>query len=184
VFDRYVKSYKDGEFKVTHEARSGDHIETDTYVYGGVDFSEIKMRDVDVGEFQSRWPNRSATITTALHHPTTEQHGNNIWLGGLVAAPGSAPINDVPPSLDDGGGDCYDENGDDNCDGDVSAAGGGDGGGGGGVQWILLVGLPSLLVGGTGVWLILHRRRRVAPQEGITETWVPKKPTDNSWYDA
>lgn len=88
VFDRYVKSYKDGEFKVKHTTTKGNVVYTRTYIYGGVDFSRINQNRLSATRFTEDHPGLTATARNALHEPSGE--GSEVWLGGQTTA--------VPPA--------------------------------------------------------------------------------------
>jgi hypothetical protein len=80
VFDRYVESYTKGEFNVTRETEQGDVIETNTYIFGGVDLTNIRFHTLSAGDFQNEWPDLASTVKRAFDNPTTDQRGG-IWLG-------------------------------------------------------------------------------------------------------
>lgn len=82
VFDQYVQSYTRGEFNVTHTTQDGNVIRTDTYVYGGVDFSNIPRTKLAGSAFTSRRPALAKTATAAAYAPTTEAGTKTLWLGG------------------------------------------------------------------------------------------------------
>ncbi|WP_346095565.1 hypothetical protein [Streptomyces olivaceiscleroticus] len=84
VFDRYVKSYKNGEFKVKRTTTKGNVVYTRTYVYGGVDFSHINQNRLDAAGFAKEHPALSATVRDALNEPSDE--GRDVWLGGQTTA--------------------------------------------------------------------------------------------------
>ncbi|GGW39561.1 hypothetical protein [Streptomyces xantholiticus] len=84
VFDRYVQSYKNGEFKVKHTTTEGNVVYTRTYVYGGVDFSQIDQNRLSATKFAKDHPALTATARNALHEPSGE--GRDVWLGGQTTA--------------------------------------------------------------------------------------------------
>ncbi|HEY9372183.1 MAG TPA: hypothetical protein VIU94_27685, partial [Streptomyces sp.] len=84
VFDRYVKSYKNGEFKVKRTTTKGNIIYTNTYVYGGVDFTRINQNRLSAAKFAKEHPALSATARNALHAPSGT--GREVWLGGLTSS--------------------------------------------------------------------------------------------------
>ncbi|MEU2184274.1 hypothetical protein ABZ579_26150, partial [Streptomyces thermolilacinus] len=71
VFDRYVQSYRNGQFTVRHRTRKGDHLYTSTYVYGGVDFTRIDRNRVDAAAFAQDHPGVAASTRTSLHAPAS-----------------------------------------------------------------------------------------------------------------
>lgn len=81
VFDRYVESFTKGEFNVTRQTnRDGDVIETSTYVFGGVDFTNISFRNLSAGDVQRNRPDLLKTVDQAFDNPAIDQRGK-IWLG-------------------------------------------------------------------------------------------------------
>ncbi|MFG2196777.1 hypothetical protein [Streptomyces sp. NPDC048639] len=84
VFDRYVQSYKNGEFKVKRTTTKGKVIYARTYIYGGVDFSQINQKRLSATEFTRDHPALTATARNALHEPSGE--GRDVWLGGQTTA--------------------------------------------------------------------------------------------------
>ncbi|MFG2332536.1 hypothetical protein ACGFMM_23265 [Streptomyces sp. NPDC048604] len=84
VFDRYVQSYKNGEFKVKRTTTKGNIIYTNTYVYGGVDFTRINQNRLSAAKFAKDHPALSATARNALDAPSGE--GSDVWLGGQTTA--------------------------------------------------------------------------------------------------
>jgi hypothetical protein len=90
VFDRYVKSYTDGEFDVTRETALGTVIETHTYIYGGVDFSQSPRSEVGAAAFGSRWGGLPSTVADSMAG-TVEDDGR-IWLGGASADRPTVPF--------------------------------------------------------------------------------------------
>lgn len=86
VFDRYVDSYKNGEFNVTRETRSGDFVLTHTYVYGGVDWTQIPFEQLSPDELQSRWPGSSTVLDDSFTGPAHDQQGR-VWLSSTSTVP-------------------------------------------------------------------------------------------------
>jgi len=82
VFNRYVQSYTIGEFNVTRQAQQGNLIETNTYIFGGVDFTSIPFHSLSTGDFQSEWSDLSNTVEQAFDHPTPDEKGK-VWLGSM-----------------------------------------------------------------------------------------------------
>jgi hypothetical protein len=98
VFDRYVKSYKDGEFKVERTTQKGDTLYTYLYVYGGVDFSTIPSKKVSGAEFASTRPKLDASVQGSLFSPTTEEGKNETWLGGRSTERPASEAYPIPAS--------------------------------------------------------------------------------------
>jgi hypothetical protein len=79
VFNRFVKSFTDGEFKVERTSRRGDMVVTHLYVYGGVDFTNIPKKLLSGGEFTSNRPALDVTVGGALSAPTAEERKDKTW---------------------------------------------------------------------------------------------------------
>ncbi|NYV75768.1 hypothetical protein [Streptomyces sp. UH6] len=75
TFDAYVRSYTKGEFNVEKTTRKGDYLYTRTYVYGGVDFTNVPF---------NRVTSASSALTDDVNRSLTEptKSGDGIWLGG------------------------------------------------------------------------------------------------------
>ncbi|WP_158820860.1 MULTISPECIES: hypothetical protein [unclassified Streptomyces] len=84
VFDRYVQSYKNGEFNVAHTTTEGNMVYTRTYVYGGVDFSRIDQNRVSAAAFAKDHPALPSSARESLNGPSGE--GREVWLGGQTTA--------------------------------------------------------------------------------------------------
>jgi len=92
VFDRYVESFTKGEFNVSRQTRTGDYIETRTYVYGGVDWTQVSLQQPSPDQLQSRWPDLSATVGDSFAGPTPGRDGQ-IWLSSASSVPSPADEN-------------------------------------------------------------------------------------------
>jgi hypothetical protein len=86
TFRAYVRSFTDGEFNITRKTRRGDYIEKRTYVYGGVDFSNVAYDNVARADFHARWPGLSDTIKSGLHEASRDRRTHDTWLGGTSVA--------------------------------------------------------------------------------------------------
>jgi hypothetical protein len=84
VFNQYLSSYTNGEFKVTHQTQLGNVIEAQTYVYGGVDFTNIPLVNVTGSNFDKAWPHLSTRVGRALVQSVTDPDRKAIWLGGTT----------------------------------------------------------------------------------------------------
>jgi len=82
VFARFVKSYKDGEFNKSYRTQQGNVITTRTYVFGGVDFTNIPKKLLSGNEFASNRPKLDPIVGEAILAPTAEAGKGNTWLGG------------------------------------------------------------------------------------------------------
>lgn len=100
VFDRYVKSYTEGEFEYTVETQHGNVIETITYTYGGVDLFEVPYDGLSAEQFSSGYQDLPATVAASLETTATDQDGQ-IWLGSVTAPrPIAGPSGDPPSTTD------------------------------------------------------------------------------------
>jgi hypothetical protein len=82
TFDAYVKSYTKGEFKVTHKTTKGNYIETMTYVYGGVDLTNIPRLKLSGTVFSGTHRTLPDTVQRSVYVPTGDAGGKLLWLGG------------------------------------------------------------------------------------------------------
>ncbi len=81
TFDAYVKSYRDGEFKVTHNETINGSRYVSTYTYGGVDFSRVPFRKVSGEKFSSGYAGLSKNVSRSLTEPVAGAKDNTLWLG-------------------------------------------------------------------------------------------------------
>ncbi|MEV0598233.1 hypothetical protein AB0I82_02860 [Streptomyces sp. NPDC050315] len=84
VFDRYVRSYREGEFKVKHTTTEGNTVYTKTYVYGGVDFTRIAQNRLSAAAFAKEHSELAASARNALYAPSGTKR--EVWLGGLTTS--------------------------------------------------------------------------------------------------
>lgn len=82
VFDRYVRSYREGEFNITRTTTQGDWVSTNTFIYGGVNFEQVDQRPVDAARFDREHPNLSAAAKNALYSRVTGDRA--LWAGALT----------------------------------------------------------------------------------------------------
>jgi hypothetical protein len=90
TFNAYVKSYTKGEFKVTHRTRKGNTIYTNTYVYGGVDFTKVAFAAPSAAQVTALLPALSKNVDRSLKEPATDTGTHQVWLGGGDPAPTKA----------------------------------------------------------------------------------------------
>lgn len=99
TFKAYVRSFTEGEFDITRTTRRGQYIEKRTYVYGGVDFSNVSYDNVARAAFHERWPGLSDTIKSGLYEASPDRRTHDAWLGGTsVADPERAAAASEPTS--------------------------------------------------------------------------------------
>ncbi|MEV6495463.1 hypothetical protein AB0M20_43630, partial [Actinoplanes sp. NPDC051633] len=93
TWKRFVKSYKDGEFRVRRTTREGTMMVSRLYVYGGVDFSDIPERPLSRADFTGKRPAMDTTVKGARALPVAEAGGGPMWFGGRSSErPEWAPI--------------------------------------------------------------------------------------------
>ncbi|BBH68373.1 hypothetical protein ACTI_50580 [Actinoplanes sp. OR16] len=86
VFDAYVKSYKNGEYRVTRTETSGNHQYTYTYTDGGVDFATVPFTRLTSAAFRQSHPDL-ATAVQGSFGAATPDAGGRVWLGDVSAVP-------------------------------------------------------------------------------------------------
>ncbi|BBH70636.1 hypothetical protein ACTI_73210 [Actinoplanes sp. OR16] len=80
TFDAYVKSYKKGEFRVKHTTRKGNYIYTNTYVYGGVDFTQTPTSNMEEPAFTAKNPKLRTAVADLTGGPVADSRGT-LWFG-------------------------------------------------------------------------------------------------------
>ncbi|MEU8889835.1 hypothetical protein [Streptomyces sp. NPDC048442] len=83
TFDAYVDSYRNGEFKVKNRTRKGNYIYTNTYVYGGVDWSKLNIHQMSRQSFEQQAPGLAADTKQAVDG-RTKTNGDQVLVGGTV----------------------------------------------------------------------------------------------------
>ncbi|MFF4948126.1 nucleic acid/nucleotide deaminase domain-containing protein [Streptomyces chattanoogensis] len=76
TFDAYVDSYKKGEFKVTRRTTKGTLVYQKTYVFGGVDLTNVPFHKVDDGRFKAEWPHASTNVNRSWDRPVRDAGGS------------------------------------------------------------------------------------------------------------
>nr|WP_189181189.1 hypothetical protein [Microbispora rosea] len=89
VFDAYVRSLKEGEFSVKQTIRQGNTTVIHRFVFGGVDFSSVRMTPVGAAEMEQRHPHLPRVVQASMERPQAGADGLT-WLGetGHLPAPG------------------------------------------------------------------------------------------------
>lgn len=84
VFNRYVKSFNEKEFRVEEKTviDGGRAVMTTIRSYGGVNFVTIPQTEVDSETFTSRWKQLPETVSASLKETTRGADGQRLWLGG------------------------------------------------------------------------------------------------------
>lgn len=80
VYRAYVKSYKQGEFKIKKRTRRGRRTYVQTYAYGGVDFSKVPITGVTAGQFVQHWA-ALARAADARDDRPVKVSANQVWFG-------------------------------------------------------------------------------------------------------
>ncbi|MBQ0853292.1 hypothetical protein J8N05_34570 [Streptomyces sp. BH-SS-21] len=76
TFDRYVDSYRRGEFDVTEKLADGG---AKNYVFGGVDFSRVSLRQVPDTRFEADFAKLPKGVDRSLRTPSMD--ADTVWLG-------------------------------------------------------------------------------------------------------
>ncbi|WP_189304318.1 nucleic acid/nucleotide deaminase domain-containing protein [Streptomyces albospinus] len=98
TFDDYVDSYKKGEFKVTRRTTEGNDIYEKTYVFGGVDLTNVPFHKVDDGRFKAEWPDASTNVARSWDRPVRGAGGSG---QALLLSGGPSPA-EVRTAADQG----------------------------------------------------------------------------------
>jgi hypothetical protein len=83
VFDKFVKSVKDGEFRVERTTVDGGVEWTTTYIYGGVDFGTSPRAAMSAAHFTAKHPDLPGTVSDARQAAILDDQV--VWLGGESA---------------------------------------------------------------------------------------------------
>ncbi|MFI7360907.1 hypothetical protein ACIBO4_01955 [Streptomyces sp. NPDC050149] len=100
TFDRYVDSYTKGEFKVTDKSTRGNTTYVKTYVYGGVDLTNVPFDRVSDESFATDFADLPRNVERSLKAPSTTDGGDTVWLGSPTPRQAAGPGTDggVPPT--------------------------------------------------------------------------------------
>lgn len=85
VYQAYVKSYREGEFRVKHTTRRGNYLITNVYVYGGVNFTRVPRDQMSDGAFGREHPRLASSADQARTGPVADAASGTTWLGGSSA---------------------------------------------------------------------------------------------------
>jgi hypothetical protein len=80
VFNQYVDSYQKNEFNVTKRVTQGNTIYEYTYFYGGVDFSNVALKQAPQSLFQRDHADLPSAVQQSIQQLAMDQHGK-VWLG-------------------------------------------------------------------------------------------------------
>ncbi|MEV0528853.1 hypothetical protein AB0I66_36080 [Streptomyces sp. NPDC050439] len=81
VFDDYVHSYQHKEFDITRRTTKGRLTRVTRYVYGGADFTRVKLAKVGEAEMRERYPRFVESAQASVERQVTAANGT-VWLGG------------------------------------------------------------------------------------------------------
>ncbi|WP_328948709.1 hypothetical protein OG778_10185 [Streptomyces sp. NBC_00184] len=102
TFDRYVDSYTKGEFKVTDKSTRGNTTYVKTYVYGGVDLTNVPFDRVSDESFAADFADLPRNAERSLKEPSTTDGGDTVWLGSptprQAAGPGTGGVPSAKPA--------------------------------------------------------------------------------------
>lgn len=104
TFDRYVDSYTKGEFKVTDKSTRGNTTYVKTYVYGGVDLTNVPFDRVSDESFSTDFAKLPQNVVRSLKAPSTVDGGDTVWLGSPTprqaagTGPGPGPSPSIKPA--------------------------------------------------------------------------------------
>jgi hypothetical protein len=88
IYDAYRTSLTQGEFDITRiEVIDGTSYQVN-YVYGGIEFGNVALNDIDRSAFEAGYPDLAAAAEASLDTPSTDSSGR-LWLGSVTPAPGS-----------------------------------------------------------------------------------------------
>lgn len=85
VYERFLDSYRNGEFTVERTTVDGGYLVTSVYVYGGVDFTRVPEHHLSHDEFDRHYPQLQTAVRRSLHGPVPDAHTAAVWLGGQSA---------------------------------------------------------------------------------------------------
>lgn len=150
TFNQYVDSYKKGEFKVTHRTRKGDYVYTNTYIYGGVDLTNIPFTSLTPAQLDATAPDLTRNISRSLSTPMTDAAHDQVWLGGEAVTKRDAGTSDSGGAAD------------------TQATPIKSGTGNGGTQWWFFLLLTALAVVTGSAFFRQRRRRTTSPRQQVS----------------
>ena len=83
VFDAFVDSYTNGEFDVTRRTTAGNLVYEAVYMFGGVDFSAVELREVGADVMEREQAGLSDAIQRSITRAATDA-GEQLWLGAVT----------------------------------------------------------------------------------------------------
>jgi hypothetical protein len=86
VYDEFLKSWNDKEFRYSVTTRQGDTIATSTFLFGGVDWSNLRYDGLSEAEMKAGYAHVADTVRTSADRPATAPDGS-IWLGAAQPGP-------------------------------------------------------------------------------------------------
>jgi hypothetical protein len=85
VFQQYVDSYQKKEFNVTKRVTRGDTVYENTYIYGGVDFSNVVLNQASQSLFERDHADLPGVVEQSFQQLAMDQH-SKVWLGSTVSS--------------------------------------------------------------------------------------------------
>ncbi|MGW6903793.1 hypothetical protein [Streptomyces sp. NPDC054940] len=86
VYDRYVRSIRDGDFTYKRTTRVGNTIVTYTTTIGGVDFSKLDPTELSAADMDRQVPGLPQAVENSAERPAKASDGS-IWLSDTAEAP-------------------------------------------------------------------------------------------------
>ncbi|MFE0255299.1 hypothetical protein [Streptomyces sp. NPDC059010] len=96
TFDRYVDSYTKGEYKVTDRTTRGDTTYVRSYVYGGVDLTDIPVKEVTDERFTADFAGLPQRVGRSLNAPSAGDGDETVWLGSTTPRQAAHPRSGAP----------------------------------------------------------------------------------------
>lgn len=86
VYDEFLKSWNEKEFSYSLTSRQGNTTTTSTFLFGGVDWSNLRYDGVSEDEMKARYAHLADTVKASADRPATAPDGS-IWLGAATPGP-------------------------------------------------------------------------------------------------
>jgi hypothetical protein len=88
VYNAYVRQFRSDAYSYTKRVRQGDTTIVYRLATGGVEFQEVKPRDIGAAAMSQRYPGLPATVDRSVSDPAGDS-GGTLWLGST--SPGEDP---------------------------------------------------------------------------------------------
>ncbi|MFJ8112652.1 hypothetical protein [Streptomyces sp. NPDC096132] len=86
VYDRYLRSIKEGDFTYKQTTRVGNTVVTYVMTTGGVDFSKLGTEKLSAADMDRQVPGLAQALRKSAEQPVKASDGS-IWLGDMAKAP-------------------------------------------------------------------------------------------------